>query len=88
MHAPRVWQTYRVNGRGIRQRHRRQVKETRRPDSGPRDCFQLLTRQQEHAITLSIHFLLSYKIISKCNQQLTRYFKDTPNLLLFYSIYI
>ena len=43
---------------------------------------------QEHIITLSIHFLLSYRIIFKCNQQLTIYFKDTPNPVLFYLIYI
>jgi len=46
MHASRVRQAHRVDGRGLCRRHRREVKATGRPNPGPRDRFQLLRTNQ------------------------------------------
>ena len=43
---------------------------------------------QEHVIELNIYYILFYKLSSWLTSKLTWCFKDTPNILLLYLIYV
>jgi len=54
--------------------------------SGP--FYKVVNIIQEHEIELNIYYILFYKLPSRSTNMLTRCFKDTPNILLLYLIYV